>query len=73
LGRHVFSGMPQRSIDDETLARALQLICEVEGIAVAHVTAVKVEEDEVEVKVAHPSGGNRILTYPLAALRRSIK
>jgi hypothetical protein len=65
--------MPQSPIDDEMLAQVLQLICEVEGLAIAQVQTVKLEDDEVEVKVAHASGGNRILTYPLAALRRSIK
>jgi hypothetical protein len=62
--------MPRSSIDPETLSQALNLICQAEGIAADHVEAVRlVDDDEIEVKVAHPSGRSRLLVYPLAALR----
>ncbi len=51
------------------MSQALKLICQAEGIAADQVAAVRLVDDEIEVKVAHPSGRTRLLVYPLAALR----
>ena len=51
------------------MSEAVKLICRAEGVAADRVEAVRLVDDDIEVKVANPSGGSRLLVYPLAALR----
>jgi hypothetical protein len=46
----------------------LAQVCEVEGIALAQVRSIQVEDDEISVRIERPDGSGRIVTYPVAVL-----
>ena len=48
------------------LQQALARICEGEGIALAQVSSIQVDDDEISVRIERPGGGSRIVTYPVA-------
>jgi hypothetical protein len=50
------------------LARALARICEAEGIALAQVRSIQVDDDEISVRIERRGGGCRIVTYPAIVL-----
>jgi hypothetical protein len=50
------------------LAQALARLCEVEGVALAQVRSIEVDDDEVSVCIERLGRGSRIVTYPVAVL-----
>ena len=40
-------------------------ICEVEGIALAQVRSIQVDDDEISVRIERPGGSSSIVTYPV--------
>ena len=50
------------------LVEAVVRICEAEGVALAQVRSIEVDDDEISVRIERPGGGGRIVTYPVAVL-----
>jgi phosphoribosylpyrophosphate synthetase len=48
------------------LEQALARICEVEGIALAQVRSIQVDDGEISVRIERPGGSSRVVIYPLA-------
>jgi hypothetical protein len=46
----------------------LAQVCEVEGIALAQVRSIQVEDDEISVRIERPDGSGRIVIYPVTVL-----
>ena len=50
------------------LAQALARLCEVEGVALAQVRSIEVDDGEITVRIERLGRGSRIVTYPVAVL-----
>ena len=50
------------------LAQALSRLCEAEGVALAQVRSIEVDDDEISVRIERPGRGCRIIICPVAAL-----
>ena len=50
------------------LAQALSRLCEAEGVALAQVRSVEVDDGEISVRIERLGRGSRIVTYPVAVL-----
>ena len=50
------------------LAHALARICEAEGVPLAHVRSVQIDDGEISVRIERVGGGCRIVTYPAVVL-----
>jgi hypothetical protein len=61
---------PSPAADDlaPALAQALARLCETEGVALAQVRSIAVDDGEISVRIERPGRGCRIVTYPVAVL-----
>jgi hypothetical protein len=50
------------------LAQALGRLCEAEGVTLAEVRSIEVDEGEISVRIERLGHGSRIVTYPVAVL-----
>jgi hypothetical protein len=50
------------------LAQALSRLCEAEGVALAQVRSVEVDDGEISVRIERLGRGSRIVTCPVAVL-----
>jgi hypothetical protein len=50
------------------LAQALARLCEAEGVALAQVRSIEIDDGEITVRIERPGRGCRIVIYPAAVL-----
>ena len=50
------------------LSQAIARICEAEGVTLAQVRSMQIDENEIGIRIERQGGGSRIVTYPLAIL-----
>ena len=51
-----------------TLAQALGRLCEAEGVTLAQVRSIEIDDGEISVRIERLGHGSRIVTYPVAVL-----
>jgi hypothetical protein len=51
-----------------TLAQALTRLCEAEGVTLAQVRSIEVDDGEISVRIERLGRCGRIVTYPVAVL-----
>jgi hypothetical protein len=50
------------------LAQALARLCEAEGVALAQVRSIAVDDGEISMRIERLGHGSRIVTYPVVVL-----
>ena len=50
------------------LSQAIARICEAEGVTLAQVRSIQIDENEIGIRIESLGGGSRIVTYPVAIL-----
>ena len=50
------------------LSQAIARICEAEGVTLAQVRSIQIDENEIGIRIERLGGGSRIVTYPVAIL-----
>jgi len=50
------------------LSQAVARICETEGVTLAQVRSIEVNDDEIGVRIERHGGGSRLVIYPIATL-----
>ena len=61
---------PMNPVDrlSPALRQALERLCEAEGIALAQVQSISIDEEEISAHIVRPGGHGRVITYPLTVL-----